>query len=279
MRSDRKLSISVSHVTCPTSGGYTGDSAYIGQGPQAAPLLGSLGCVDSPMDSSKLLIYGPFEDGFPNSQLVELFNCANSSASISGRVDTKIAGEWAAYQCDVPDSDIQILDDCGGHAVPYHYHEKMTCLYTQNSITNHSTRVGTALDGNGIYGKYINGGVVPRDLDACGGRSGVTPDSNGSSVYYYVVQDTAPFSVGCFGPVDSVEECRALYDTCGDGDEITIKTSNGNVNYDPFCPCFENGTNVYSDTSSSELLAPTSAGSTLSTTIVLSLFIFNLETE
>ena len=59
----------------------------------------------------------------------------------------------------------------------------MSCLYESDASTGHSTRVGTAFDGNGIYGKYIGKNEkVPTDLDACGGRTGVTPDSNGKSV-------------------------------------------------------------------------------------------------
>lgn len=63
----------------------------------------------------------------------------------------------------------------------------MSCLYKEDSANHHSTRVGTALDGNGIYGHNIDGGCAPTDLDACGGRTGVTPDSNGQEVYYYVI--------------------------------------------------------------------------------------------
>jgi hypothetical protein len=35
------------------------------------------------------------------------------------------------------------------HATPYHYHERMSCLY-DSAANGHSTRVGTALDGNGV---------------------------------------------------------------------------------------------------------------------------------
>ena len=57
-------------------------------------------------------------------------------------------------------------------------------------------------------------------------------------VYYYMVQDFAPFTVGCFGPVKSVDDCRALYPTCNDGDEILLKTADGTRWYDRDCPCF-----------------------------------------
>lgn len=35
--------------SCPTSGGYTGNADYIGTGPNAAPLRGTVACVDSPI--------------------------------------------------------------------------------------------------------------------------------------------------------------------------------------------------------------------------------------
>ena len=53
--------------------------------------------------------------------------------------------------------------------------------------------------------------------DICNGRFGVTPDSNGEEVYYYVVTHEAPFTAGCFGGahgVATLEECRSLYSDC-----------------------------------------------------------------
>ena len=125
----------------------------------------------------------------------------------------------------------------------------MSCLYSPDPTTKHSTRVGTALDGNGIYGHNIDGGCEPTDLDACGGRTGVTPDSGGAAVYYYVITNKAPFALGCFGKKDhftTVDECRALYPTeCGDGDKVTLTTEHGSGEYDLDCPCFDkDGSNV-----------------------------------
>ena len=124
----------------------------------------------------------------------------------------------------------------------------MSCLYSADPTTEHSTRVGTALDGNGIYGHNIDGGCEPIDLDACGGRTGVTPDSGGEPVYYYVITNKAPFALGCFGKKDhftTVDECRALYpDSCGNT-TVTFTTAHGSGEYDLDCPCFdEDGSNV-----------------------------------
>jgi len=239
-------------VSCPDNGGFAGLEKYNDKGPMAAPVRGAIGCVDNPKQvtngagqtSIGSLIYGPMEAGFSNEQLVRFFKCQNPNAAIVGGLDTLTAQHIVEYDCGMEAGTADILDSCGGHAMPYHYHERMTCLY-ESSENGHSTRIGTALDGRGIYGRYIEGGVVPKDLDACGGRFGVTPDSDGKEVYYYVVQDRAPFTVGCFGPVRSVEECRSLYSTCGDGDEMSITTADGTFNYDPDCPCYDsNGSNV-----------------------------------
>ena len=48
-----------------------------------------------------------------------------------------------------------ILDYCGGHAKPFHYHERISCLYSADPTTQHSTRIGTAIDGNGICRCFI----------------------------------------------------------------------------------------------------------------------------
>lgn len=121
--------------------------------------------------------------------------------------------------------------------IPF-YHERMSCMYEADPATGHSTRIGTAADGNGIYGHNIAGGCEPTDLDWCGGRTGVTPDSNGQEVYYYVVSNRAPFTLACFGPINSEAECRALYPEC-DGVGVSFTTAHGTDTYDLDCPCFD----------------------------------------
>jgi len=116
----------------------------------------------------------------------------------------------------------------------------------------HATRLGTALDGHGICGNHTGtsaqGHIYPADLDACGGRVGVTPDSKGMSVHYYMTQSKAPFTLGCFGDAASypvtTAQCRALYNECGD-DRTTLVTNAGSVLYDLDCPCYDSsGCNV-----------------------------------
>ena len=165
----------------------------------------------------------------------------------------------------------------------------MSCLYEASGA--HSTQVGLGIDGKGLYGKWedFDGSELP-ELDACGGHFGTTPDSNGEVLYHYHVQDTAPFTFGCFGPMVnetyvtsctkcqffsifrslwhrttilmsfshrpfdvlfsqqrlvSVEECRAMYDSCGD-DSTNLTVGDGEtIQYDLYCPCFDaDGKNV-----------------------------------
>lgn len=159
-----------------------------GQGqPAAAPLRGPVGIVDGRDD--KYHIYGPMEAGFSWVRLQQSFGCGElesapggallAAQGIAAGIDTRTAGDMIKYLCE---TDASLLDGCGGHGNPYHYHEDMSCLYRSNETTGHSSRIGTALDGNGIYGKYIGfGGQLPTDLDACGGRYGITPGVCSSS--------------------------------------------------------------------------------------------------
>lgn len=196
------------------------------------------------------IIYGPFEAGF--SALQPDVACLGFQY-IAGGVDTGLADAVISHICG---KKRHVLDYCGGHATPYHYHQSLDCLYTHSQekyLLGHSTKIGTALDGHGVYGKYIskNGvATIPDDLDACGGRVGVTPDSNNTEVYYYVVQEYAPYTVGCFGskslyPV-SIQDCRKLYPGCSSTD-VTITTDFGSGYYKLDCPCFHQVTHSNTD--------------------------------
>lgn len=233
-------------VTCPDAGNYNGDSSYTsGPYPKAAPLRGNVACVDNTFDVSgpsgtvkAKNIYGPMEAGFTSAQLSQLFTCSTSS-DIPGGLDTKIAEELAEHLCN---KQIEILSDCGGHANPYHFHERFTCMFN-SAASGHSSKFATALDGRGLYGNHESLNTPPSDLDACGGHTAVTPDSNGQAVYHYHVTDTAPFSLGCFGPA-TMSECRALYSGCSSSDTDVV-LSNRTVKYKQDCPCFDvNGFNT-----------------------------------
>lgn len=246
--------------TCPTETQFTGVAPYNKGGRVAAPLRGNIGCVDLDVLAKRPTaqvgrgtetaqnVYGPFEAGFTAKN--PGMSCLGSS-EIEGGVDTNLAEKLAVHICGSA-FQTSILDYCGGHAIPYHYHERLWCLTGTDPSTKHSTRIATAADGHGIYGNHTsvdsNGYVYPTDLDACGGRVGVTPDSKGASVYYYMTKNSPPFTLGCYGDKASypvtLAQCRALYSSCGD-DKTTLVTDSGSVTYDLDCPCFNSaGTNV-----------------------------------
>jgi len=177
-----------SSVDCSASGSYTGSHTYSVL--TAAPLRGSIGCVNeaalkhrSVVEYDKqipLHIFGPFEAGF--TAFDPGASCLGFNYVVGG-VDTGLAHAVISHLCG--GRTMRVLDYCGGHAVPYHYHESMDCLYEASAtpgLVGHSTKIGTLIDGNPLYGKYISvdgTAALPSDLDACGGRVGITPDSNG----------------------------------------------------------------------------------------------------
>jgi hypothetical protein len=110
-------------MTCSTTVQYTGTPSTT---PRAAPLRGNVGCVDlavltdradgvttTPLSAN---IYGPMEAGFTST--VPGMSCLGTN-TIAGGIDTNLAEHMVEYFC--PGMDIQVLDSCGGHAVPYQY--------------------------------------------------------------------------------------------------------------------------------------------------------------
>lgn len=136
----------------------------------------------------------------------------------------------------------------------------MTVADSQSSA-GHSPLVGVALDGYGIYGVNEATGTPPSDLDACGGHTHTVPANAGegvasTSVYHYHAQGGPPYTLGCYGPVDSLDACKALYPSCNDGYELIYGSSTTGTYkdlydarnlrcYDSDCPCFDsNGANT-----------------------------------
>ena len=87
------------------------------------------------------------------------------------------------------------MDYCRGHASPdggYHYHQYSPCFNEVIEADGHSGIVGYAFDGYAIYGLNDIGGVVPSDLDDCGGH---TDPIRG---YHYHFQTQFPWTLGCY---------------------------------------------------------------------------------
>lgn len=59
------------------------------------------------------------------------------------------------------------------------------------------------------------GGELPA-LDACNGHYGTVPANatlgvEATCVYHYHLTEEVPYTIGCYGPVESVAACKALY--------------------------------------------------------------------
>jgi hypothetical protein len=203
--------------------------------PTAAGLLGRVGMSIS----GGVNIYGPFEAGFTLGQA-----CSNNKGQCEAGSDVATCEAQLAYQCGADFKQSMMPDSCGGHAAPYHFHTKLACEYQESASAQHSPLVAVMLDGVGLYGMWEGGGAAPV-LDACNGHTGPVPGDAAYGVptgtaYHYHVTTTPPFTVGCFGPVDSLAACKALYPACASGTVTSMMDRNGTAsNYRLFCPCFQ----------------------------------------
>ncbi len=75
------------------------------------------------------------------------------------------------------------FDECQGHpdnSSMYHYHtEPYSISHDDDNL------IGVMRDGYFVYGRLDQNGTLPSNLDSNGGHTGVTPFSNGVSVYHY----------------------------------------------------------------------------------------------
>jgi hypothetical protein len=98
---------------------------------------------------------------------------------------------------------VETQDVCHGHPnqnFGYHYHSLSPCILSKEALT-HTTLVGWALDGFGIYVEYNSHGqlLTDSDLDACHGRTSVVPwHGKMVDIYHYDMTFEFPYTVGCF---------------------------------------------------------------------------------
>ena len=124
-------------ITCVEGQQATGDPTKIGTG---TALLGAIACTDpdavayrrtlpesvaGPTVSggttdglATVNIYGPFEAGFTNAQ--PGMSCLGTNA-VAGGIDTSTAELVIQHFCS--DATLKIIDTCGDHANPRHFHE------------------------------------------------------------------------------------------------------------------------------------------------------------
>ncbi len=99
----------------------------------------------------------------------------------------------------------EIQDACNGHPQrqgQYHYHNFSICMGdTRSEAGGHSSLVGYALDGFGLYGPYgADGRVVTNaGLDACHGHTHtVMWNGKPTDIYHYHLTYEYPYTIGCF---------------------------------------------------------------------------------
>jgi len=65
--------------------------------------------------------------------------------------------------------------------------------------------------------------------------------TSAGTVYHYHVTDAPPYTVGCYGPVTSLDACKALYTECTDSaNTISIAQTDGNTySYQQWCTCYQ----------------------------------------
>lgn len=246
--------------------------------PATAALLGDVAtttvqgsCTSCQMATNGLFpigenIYGPYEAGFAAQQdfILEGLGCSPGSLGrLAGGIDTKTAEAMVAYQCNITlpryddGSYVSLLDECGGHTKEYHFHERLSCLYSSAVGSTHSPQIGVGQDGAGLFGKWEDySQTLSPKLDVCGGHFGLTPESGSKKVYHYHVQENPPFTIGCYGPdydssgnmtLVSLAKCRDIYKdvtaqdgskACGSGTQ-QVTTANGTITYDNWCPCYD----------------------------------------
>ncbi len=125
---------------------------------------------------------------------------------VGGEVGIMLSGVviFSAFDADGRDAPVhEVQDSCDGHPQAsgfYHYHSLSDCII-DSATSGHSSLVGYAFDGFGIYGYYGEDGaeVTNEDLDACHGHTHVVEwDGQMVEMYHYHATHEFPYVVGCF---------------------------------------------------------------------------------
>ncbi len=141
---------------------------------------------------------------------------------VGGEVGIMLSGAviFSAFDAEGRDAVAhEVQDNCDGHPQVsgfYHYHSLSDCI-EDTATSGHSSLVGYAFDGYGIYGYYDESGaeVTNEDLDQCHGHTHtVAWDGQMVEMYHYHATHEFPYVVGCFHGEPAV---RALSQGEGQG--------------------------------------------------------------
>jgi hypothetical protein len=149
---------------------------------------------------------------------------AGQPTCIGGEVGIMLSGVVIFSSFDAEGRDAvahEVQDECGGHPQKdnyYHYHSLSRCI--EDSAAGHSTLVGYAFDGFGIYGFYGADGreLTNADLDECHGHTHVIEWSGQFvEMFHYHATREFPYVLGCFRGTPSVRTLTAENSEQGSG--------------------------------------------------------------
>ncbi|MBI5842830.1 MAG: YHYH protein [Chloroflexi bacterium] len=130
---------------------------------------------------------------------------ASASYVPMGVVGVMLTGGYIFNALDAEGRDApahELQDNCQGHPQmdgAYHYHTLTDCV--EDEGTGHSSLVGYALDGSGIFGYRGEDGsdMTTAELDECHGHTHVIEwDGATVEMYHYHTTHEYPYTVGCF---------------------------------------------------------------------------------
>jgi hypothetical protein len=122
-----------------------------------------------------------------------------------GTIGVMLTGSYIFNSLDAAGRDAvahELQDDCQGHPQQngaYHYHSMTDCIDDEGA--GHSSLVGYALDGFGIFGVRGENGapLTNADLDACHGHTHeIEWDGQMVEMYHYHMTYEYPYTIGCF---------------------------------------------------------------------------------
>jgi hypothetical protein len=132
---------------------------------------------------------------------------AQPSCLPMGPIGVLLSGAYLFNALDARGEDAvahEIQDGCQGHPErmgAYHYHSLTTCLTDSAASNAHSSLVGYAFDGFGVYGRRGDGGreLTNADLDECHGHThAIVWDGERRVMYHYHATWEYPYTIGCY---------------------------------------------------------------------------------
>ena len=141
---------------------------------------------------------------------------------------------------DAIDSEGQTVDQCGGHPQQfgeYHIHsgifltnatKRRQCGLPADTDGEHSELLAWLFDGVALYGPNSLGGVLPTDLDECGGH---THAIDGVQTYHYHLPDPPafPWTIGCFKACPEVSNNNGQFSFLETDESFGCTTGGGAV--------------------------------------------------